>query len=236
MFPFLRDIPKKPPPPYPVHRHLPKTAPFPSDDRIKEIVYGRVEELYNKTQSDATPETPIRNDATFVKSPTLPLITSPESPLMQGEANVFERIIFDCCEEIMQDANDEVIGSFKQRMEFFNPPNRLACLQQHTFKRIFKLLNRPHSSKTEELKAFTGTVNIRSFLPSQVAHLTFNNRRKRDAVDEILIHELYEDEPKWTNFELEENEVRESVTDLRTLLADESSEVQDVSANVTNTE
>lgn len=240
IFPFLREIPNKPPPPYPVHRQLPITPPFPCDERIKEIVYARVEELYGTLNADPIPESPqIRSDATFVKSPSLS-ISSPDSPAAKEDVNVFERIILDCCEEIMHEINAHgklTTETSRQPLTFYNPPNRLTCLQHHTLKRIFKLLNRPaanDSSRNGDAKSYTG---MRSFLPSQVAQLTFNNRRKRDAVDEILIQELYEDEARWTNFDLEEKEIRESVPDLRTLLTDDSSEVQDISTtNVTNTE
>lgn len=241
IFPLLREIPNKPPPPYPVDRQLPKTPPFPADDRIKEIVYHRIKELYEKPASDLSPNTPIRSDATFVKSPTLSVL-SPESPAAteSNEINVFERIILDCCEEIMQEINSpeqQSICVFRQPLEFFNPANRLACYQQYAFKRIFKLLNRSHSddgSKCDESKPFNEM--MRTFLPSQVAQLTFNNRRKRDHVDEILIQELYEDEARWTNFDLEEKEIRDNVPDLRTLLADDSSEIQEISTNASVTE
>lgn len=238
IFPFLREIPNKPPPPYPVHRQLPITPPFPSDDRIKEIIFSRIQELYEKPPADSLTESPIRTDATFVKSPTLS-ITSPDSPAVQDEINVFERIIFDCCEEIMQEisAPEKQTGAVRQPLSFFNPPNRLNCYQEHTLKRIYKLIDRPYASGdgviNDESKSFTG---MRSFLPSQVAQLTYNNRRKRDAVDDILIQELYEDEARWTNFDLEEQEIRESVPDLRTLLADESSDIQETSVNASNTE
>lgn len=238
MFPFLREIPNKPPPPYPIDpvlRQLPKTAPLPSDDRIKEIVYQRVEELYGNQNSTPSLEgTPVRSDATFVKSPSLS-ITSPDSPALVEETNVFERIILDSCEEIMRDISiyDELSsGAFRQPLEFYNPPNRLKCYQQHALRRIFKLLNRQIPSSANESNSY-----MRTFLPSQVAQLTLNNRRKRDAVDEILIHELYEDEIRWTNFEAEEKEIRDNVGDLRMLLADDSvSEVHESSTNATNTE
>ncbi|XP_055300626.1 uncharacterized protein LOC129567583 isoform X2 [Sitodiplosis mosellana] len=240
MFPFLREIPNKPPPPYPVHRQLPITPPFPCDDRIKEIVNRRVEELYMKLNSTQSPETPVRSDATFVKSPSLS-ITSPQSPAVQEETNVFERIILASCEEIMQEISvpeQQLAADFRLPLEFYNPPDRLKCFQQHTIKRIFKLLNRSSDASNGSVgdgdaKLYTG---LRSFLPSQVAQLTFNNRRKRDAVDEILIQELYEDEARWTNFDLEEKEIRDSVTDLKTLLADDSSGAHETSINATNTE
>lgn len=186
--------------------------------------------------STSSPETPVRSDATFVKSPSLP-ITSPDSPALQEDTNVFERIIWDSCEEIMCDIvaqGEQSLGIFRQPLEFYNPPNRLKCYQQYVFKRIFKLINRSttgDSSKDDE--TYSG---IRSILPSQVAQLTFLNRRKRDAVDDILIQELYEDEARWTNFDAEEKEIRDNVTDLRTLLADDSSETHEISTNATNTE
>lgn len=243
LFPFLREIPNKPPPPYPVHRELPKTPPFPSDDRIKEIVNRRVEELYTKLNSPQSPETPIRTDATFVKSPSLS-IASPESPATLEETNVFERIILASCEEIMHEISvpeKQLAAGFRLPLEFYNPPDRLKCFQQHTIKRIFKLLNRPSdASNVSDGGGGGGGVDtktgMRSFLPSQVAQLTFNNRRKRDAVDEILIQELYEDEAQWTNFDVEEKEIRDNVTDLKTLLADDSSGGHETSMNATNTE
>lgn len=224
IFPFLREIPNKPPPPYPAYRQLPKTPPFPSDDRIKEIVFNRIEELYEKSTKSV--QTPVRNDVTFVKSPTLSTSSSdsPSSPpSTQDETNFFERIISDCCAEIVHEivAPEKQPGG-RQLLGFFNPPNRLKCYQEFALNRIFKLLNRPRGN--------------RSILASGVAQLTYSNRRKRDTVDEILIQELYEDEPQWTNFDLEEKEIRDSVPDLRTLLVDDSAEIPETSVNAPNVE
>lgn len=236
IFPVLREIPNKPPPPYPVCRQLRQTPPFPSDDRIKEIVYSRIKELYDKSTTDLI-QTPVQNDATFVKSPSLSTSSSDSSPSpVQDGTNLFEHILSDCCAEIMH----EIVApgkqpSGQQPLGFFNPPNRLKCYQNYVLNRIFKLLNRPHSSdrSTDDgSKTFSG---IRTFLASQVAQL-ISNRRKRDTVDEILIQELYEDESRWTNFDLEEMEIRESVPDLRTLLVDDSAEIQETSVNAPNTE
>lgn len=223
MFPFLREIPNKPPPPYPANRQLPKTPQFPSDDRIKEIVFNRIEELYEKPPEPV--QTPVRSDATFVKSPSLSISSadSPASPSVHEETNLFERIISDCCAEIMREITaPEKQARGRQPLGFFNPPNRLKCYQDFATNRIFKLLNRSHGN--------------RSILASQVAQLTYSNRRKRDTVDEILIQELYEDEARWTNFDLEEKEIRDSVPDLRTLLVDDSSEIPETSVNASTAE
>lgn len=227
IFPILREIPNKPPPPYPVYRQLPKTPPFPSDDRIKEIVFNRIEELYEKSDSF---QTPVRNDATFVKSPTLSISSSDSpSPPAHDETNLFERIISDCCVEVMQEiVVPEKQPGGRQPLGFFNPPNRLMCYQNFALNRVFKLLNRSNSSEFSE---------TRSILTSQVAQLTYSNRtKKRDTVDEILIQELYEDESRWTDFDLEEKEIRESVPDLRTLLVDDSAEILETSVSASNIE
>lgn len=231
----MREIPNKPPPPYPVYRQLPKSPPFPSDERIKVIVYQQVEELYDKSASDLRQSTPTRSDATFVKSPTLS-ISSPETlPFpVQDDSNLFERIIIDCCVEIVHEivAPEKQLGG-RAPIGFFNPPNRLKCYQDYTLHRILKLLNRPQSNDHDESKSFSGA---RSILSSQVAQLTYSNRRKRDSVDEILIQELYENESRWTNFEWEEKEIRESVPDLQALLIDDSAEIPETSVNVSNNE
>lgn len=217
-FPFLREIPNKPPPPYPTHRHPPKTT-LPSDERIKEIVFQNFERLHEVSADDKT----------FIKSPS-PVIASPNGiTTIVNETNaMFERIIVDVCEEIMNefqiDQKHPSLG--KQPIAFYKPPDRLQCLQQHAWHRVKKLLGRPTADGGIRSKA-NATNGVQQMnarcLPSQMANMTCNNRRKRDMVDEILIQELYEDEPKWTNFDLEEQEVRINVKDLSSLLADEPS-------------
>lgn len=240
IFPLLREIPNKPPPPYPAHRQLPKVPTLPSDTKIKEIVFERIETLFSKPKE--LPNTPVINidDETFIKSPTPSFDTSTASPTVANdEQNIFERIILDCCDEFMHDINTNSVTNsiiFKHPLAFYNPPNRLKCLQEHGLKRIYKLLNQPMNS--DSTNAIEGRQSsFRSCLPAHVEQLTFNNRRKREAVDEILFHEMYEEEVHWTNFDAEEEEIRNRVTDLNTLLSTDTSDAQDdVSANLTATE
>lgn len=200
--------------------------------------------MYEKPKTDScVTEAVNANDATFVKSPAATGIDSPiNSPVLLSpsvdETNVFERIVLDCCDEIMCDFdahNNRIVGVYKQplALAFYKPPNRLLCMQQYVLKRIFKLFNGSLGNGTTKSHQQVGASTIR--LPSQVAQLTYNNRRKRDAVDEILIQELYEDEARWTNFDLEEEEIRNSVTDLKTLLADDSSVQEETNTNATTT-
>lgn len=227
--------------------------PFPTSDRIKEIVYERIEQLYresnnepqlqtpitpstnstnnikisinsNVISSPLTPATPHPIDATFICSPSnLSPSLTPTIP------NVYERIIRDCCGEIMEDIKNDA-NAFRQPLAFYNPPNRLLCYQMYALKRIFKLLNRPNDGRHDDCRNST-------LLPPRMARLSTSNRRKRDAVDEILIQELYEDDSKWTNFTLEEEEIRQNFgDDLTKLLVDESLEVHDQSNNTTTGE
>lgn len=204
--------------------------------QIQQIVHERIEQLFNQPKELQRTPTVAVDDATFVKSPTLSFDASLGSPAAQptDDQNIFERIIIDCCDEILHDINTNATvdsNIFKQPLAFFNPPNRLRCLQEHALKRICKLLNRSvgdESSQQMESKQ----IDPRACLPAHVAQLTFNNRRKRDAVDEILFQELYEEEMRWTNFDAEEEEIRNSVTDLNTLLSADASDAQDdVSGN-----
>lgn len=217
-FPFLREIPNKPPPPYPTHRHPPKTT-LPSDERIKEIVFQNIERLHLSPADDET----------FTKPSEAPPIGATITTTSINETNaMFERIIVDVCEEIMNEFNlDQKHPSLgKQPIAFYKPPDRLQCLQEHAWRRVKKLLGRATCDvgARSRANATNGVQQLNArCLPSQMANMTCNNRRKRDMVDEILIHELYEDEPKWTNFDLEELEVRLNVKDLSSLLADEPS-------------
>lgn len=193
-------------------------------------------------------ENPI--DTTFIKSPEHNASNnSQNSPPYTNDQNIFERIILDVCDEIMTELSQQgkyPEGIFKQPLSFFKPPNRLLCIQQYALKRIFKLLGRsnnlPLASPTKSAgpsgsnyigiipNANVSIQGIR-YLPSQMANMTFNNRRKRDLVDEILIQEMYEDEHKWTNFDIEELEVKSNVKDLMSLLTDAEDSIEDTSTD-----
>lgn len=123
-------------------------------------------------------------------------------------------------EDLKKDTN-----AFRAPLAFYNPPNRLLCYQMYALKRIYKILNRPCDGRHDDC-------NDSTLLQPLMARLSTSNRRKRDAVDEILIQELYEDDSKWTNFTLEEEEIRRNFGDDLTkllLLVDESLEVHDQS-------
>lgn len=184
---FLREIPNKPPPPYVPPAHgSPMNAIHPTDERIKEIVYRRINELYN-TISD----TPTATE----KSPSI---------LSENITNVYERIILDVCKECIAELDIDQSTSnsmkFKQRLAFYNPPNRLEYIQEFTLSKVKKLLDPNNTS--------IGTA-------TQIGACV---KRKRDLVDEMLVMEMVEDEGKWSNFDLEEKEVIETIVEQIILL------------------
>lgn len=190
---YLREIPNKPPPPYVPPAHgSPMTTIFPSNDRIQEITFRRIAELYAEH---------IIGESTAIEH----IPKSSTSILDENITNIYERIVLDICQECFGEIQQHLPNSptylraqkYKSPLAFYNPPNRLLCAQQFVLKRIKSLLN---------VTGATGTGVHHQRSPQMVA-LACTSRRKRDVVDEILIQELMEDESKWTNFDVEEMQV-----------------------------
>lgn len=166
----------------------PMNTIHPTDDRIKDIVYRRIGELYS------------------ISDPTTATDKS-QSILSENITNIYERIILDVCKECITelDIDASTINSmkFKQQLAFYNPPNRLEYVQQFALKRVHKLLD-PNGS-------CLGNATTQSGGGACV-------KRKRDVVDEMLVLEMIEDESKWSNFDLEEKEVIENIVEQIVLL------------------
>lgn len=167
-YPLIREIPNKPPPPYPQHR-LPIAPILPSIEYIKELVFTRIEQLYygilNNTEHLA--------DTTNVMSPTL----------TQPVINVYNSIFLDICAEFMAEFKQQQKYSghvFKQPLACYNPPNRLIYLQECVVARIFKLLGLQLGSA-----AARSVIQSSCNKSTPVAFVMVNNRRKRDLVDEV---------------------------------------------------
>lgn len=226
-FPFLREIPNKPPPPYPTYRHPVAPKPLPPDDEIKAIVYNRIEQLYTDYMADIenptnttytlSPHTSAAPSVSTVAGQTVHT-TSLSPTHNENSTNIYERIFLNICDEFMADFKQQhkYAGlTHKQPLAFYNPPNRLHCMQDYVVKRIHKLLGRQQTS---------AQLNDNNRKQPQIAYMIVKNRRKRDLVDEILIQELMEDEHKWTNFDVEEMEVQNNTNDGLTYIAEESIE------------
>lgn len=166
---------------------------------MREIIHQQIQQIYDI--SKAKSENVVAN-ATFIMSPKTQFNAEQQSsselasPTDQLHSyNLYERIFVNICEEIMEEMQQQESNhrthAYKQPLAFFNPPNRLNCLKEFVVKRIQKLLGRQNHS-----------------IQPQISYMIAKNRRKRDLVDEILIQELLEDEQKWTNFDVEEEEIQ----------------------------
>lgn len=159
----------------------------PTDGRIKEIVYRRIGELHNSISDTTTTVT-----------------EKSQSILSENITNVYERIILDVCKECIAELDIDpstMNGTkFKQRLAFYNPPNRLEYVQEFALKKVQKLLD-PNSSGMGTATQIGASV-----------------KRKRDLVDEMIVMEMIEDESKWSNFDLEEREVIENIVEQIVLL------------------
>lgn len=186
---FLREIPNKPPPPYvpPAHGSAilqAITTIFPSEDRLKELVFRKISELFTNL-----PTQQIQSKQH--------LITSMRRS--NHITNIYERIIVDICFECLtkysfleQTQFSVKLSNCKYPLAFFNPPNRLSCTQEFVYNQV---------------KSLFGIDKVCQ-LPKPMVCI----KRKRDFVDEILVQEMIEDDSIWTNFEEEKKEVLDKVS------------------------
>lgn len=168
------------------------TAIFPSENRIREIVYQRIQQLY--------------------ESSTLLDNQLPSSD--SNVTNIYERILIDLCTQCFAELPNNStqcypnvpVDQIKQPLAFYNPPNRLECIQQHILKRVQKLLRNGGNATTTN--ASTGKTTH----PLSGGGRLVSSKRKRDLVDEILVQEMLEDDALWTNFDVERIEVLRNVS------------------------
>lgn len=240
------------------------TAIFPSDARIRDIVYRRVEQLL------APHPTGVASDGERASTGTDENIT-----------NIYERIALDICVECLDDMQPDTgspVGSgvathhqqpqqpahFKHPLAFYNPPDRLECMQLHVLRRVKKLLRYPHASSPNGSHASTPSTGVPVSPPNgghaatdgsgagqqsaeqstnaadatphsgHVRRLQVNGSGSGGAVgsgcgakrklwwNEILLHEMMEDDATWTNFDAERSEVLHTVSDeiVRMLVAE----------------
>ncbi|KAL1379845.1 hypothetical protein pipiens_003709 [Culex pipiens pipiens] len=189
---FLREIPNKPPPPYiPPANGSPLALIFPTEQRIDELIEDRTRHLFHS--SDATP--PLTSDHV---------------------TNIYEKLVLDMCAELFTDlraptpdVSFRTVRHDKRPLAFFNPPNALNCLQHHMKRKVKKILN-------EETLAQQQQQNLHHcpmpYLGMAVPGIG-GAKRKRDQVDEILAQEMCDEEPRWTNFDREEIEVKERIVE-----------------------
>lgn len=183
---YVREIPNKPPPPYVPPAHgSPMTTIFPSEERIKDITFRRTKELYHEILNIDT------KDENGKKPPSV---------LDEKITNIYERIILDICKEYLTEYKPILTSAdpnnFHSALAFFNPPDRLQCMQEFIYKEVRKNL------------AMDKNTSDKNHIYSVYGH-----RGKRDHIGEIIIQEMFEEDNIWSNFYVEEEEVLELILD-----------------------
>lgn len=118
--------------------------------------------------------------------------------------NIYERVISDVCKEVYNEFNspgNKMNQNYLNKLSLYNPPDRLKAMQLHILEKIKQLLlfNKVEGPSTIQIGGGGG--------------------KKRDHVDEILIREMFENNSNWTNFDLEELEVKNNIfNDVKNLM------------------
>uniref|UniRef100_A0A1S4H001 Centrosome-associated protein 350 n=1 Tax=Anopheles gambiae TaxID=7165 RepID=A0A1S4H001_ANOGA len=230
---FFREIPNKPPPPYiPPANGSPLALLFPPDARIDELIDGRVEQLH---RDRVAPES-LRSDhvTNVYEKLILDMCVEFYRDLRPAEPTVSFRTI----------AHD------KRPLVFHNPPDALGCMKDYIRAKIRRVLSDAqltlqqqqqqhqqhqlllHHQLQQQQPAHSQLHHHHHHLLHHGGHCAATaslpflygngcaSKRKPDQVDEILKQETHDDDARWTNFDREEIEVKDRITDelLKSLL------------------
>lgn len=210
--PLIREIPNKPPPPYvPPAHDSPMAALMPSDARIRDIVSLRVEELL--LWSSSLPQQQSSSSA--------PLAAVDDSNI----TNIYERIALDMSAECVAELlAADAQPHFRRPLAFHNPPDRMQCMQKFVLQRVQKLLGQHSSAAAPALanpRRPQPTINYVKRLLNNSVSGSFDGHGFAELADsrrklwwnDILLHEMMEDDATWTNFDTERLEVLDSVSE-----------------------
>lgn len=106
--------------------------------------------------------------------------------------NIYERIILDICREYLEEHNEIIREgdptNFHSQLAFFNPPNRLRCIQDAIYKevRLCLAMDKNQPKRTQIYSVYG---------------------QKPDHIGKIIIQEMYDEDDRWCNFHREESEV-----------------------------
>ncbi|XP_039443451.1 centrosome-associated protein 350-like [Culex pipiens pallens] len=189
---FLREIPNKPPPPYiPPANGSPLALIFPTEQRIDELIEDRTRHLFH---------------------------SSDDTPALSSDhvTNIYEKLVLDMCGELFTDlraptpdVSFRTVRHDKRPLAFFNPPNALNCLQHHMKRKVKKILNEETLAQQQQQNLHHCPMPYLGMAAPGIG----GAKRKRDQVDEILAQEMCDEEPRWTNFDREEIEVKERIVE-----------------------
>ncbi|XP_065081061.1 centrosome-associated protein 350-like [Ochlerotatus camptorhynchus] len=188
---FFREIPNKPPPPYiPPANGSPLALIFPPESRINDLIETRTKELY---------------------------LDEPAAEMLGSDhvTNIYEKLILDMCKELFTDVRPpspdvsfRTVRHEKRPLAFYNPPDRLVCLQSYMKQKIKRILNEDSLLQQQQHQ-----LNLHHCPMPFLMFAGSSAKRKRDQVDEILAQEMFDEEARWTNFDREEIEVKERIVE-----------------------
>ncbi|XP_053673514.1 uncharacterized protein LOC128723773 [Anopheles nili] len=226
---FFREIPNKPPPPYiPPANGSPLALLFPCELRIDELIDGRVEELHRDRIA------PERLGSDHVTNVYEKLILDMCNELYRDLRPADPTVSF------------RTIPHDKRPLVFHNPPDALYCMKDYLRQKVRRVLSEAQLALQQQQHQHQ-QAQLLLHHQLQQAHPTASqlhhhhllhhhcattvpfmfangcaNKRKPDQVDEILKQETHDDDPRWTNFDREEIEVKNRITDelLKSLLTE----------------
>ncbi|XP_058056837.1 uncharacterized protein LOC131208202 [Anopheles bellator] len=230
---FFREIPNKPPPPYiPPANGSPLALLFPPETRIDELIDGRLEELYHQR----LPAERLCSDhvTNVYEKLTLDMCNELFRDLRPPEPTVsFRALTHDkrplafynppdklgCLRDYLRRKVKRILNEEQQQQHHLvqaqNPLqyhqqqwlHHLQHHQQHHLHHYHQ--NQVHQQQQQQQQLLHQCATV----PLVYANGACAGKRKRDQVDEILAEEMHDDDAHWTNFDREEVEVKDRITD-----------------------
>uniref|UniRef100_A0A182P2W1 Uncharacterized protein n=1 Tax=Anopheles epiroticus TaxID=199890 RepID=A0A182P2W1_9DIPT len=232
---FFREIPNKPPPPYiPPANGSPLALLFPSEARIDELIDGRVEELH---RDRIAPETLHSDHVTNVyEKLILDMCKEFYRDLRPAEPTVSFRTIPHDKRPLVFHNPPDPLRCMKDYLRVkirrvLNDAQVALQQQQHQHQQHQLLLHhqlqqqqQPHPSHSQLQHHHHLLHHHHGHCAAAAMPFLYGNgcasKRKPDQVDEILKQETHDDDARWTNFDREEIEVKDRITEelLKSLL------------------
>ncbi|XP_052864243.1 uncharacterized protein LOC128270856 [Anopheles cruzii] len=234
---FFREIPNKPPPPYiPPANGSPLALLFPPETRLDELIDERLEELYHQRlpaeQLCSDHVTNVYEKLTLDMCNELFRDLRPPEPTVSFRALTHDKrpLAFynppdklGCLRDYLRRKVKRILNEEQQQqhhhhslVQALNPLqyqqqwlHHLQHHQQHHHLHHYhqQQIHQQQQQQQQQLLHQCATV------PLVYANGACAGKRKRDQVDEILAEEMHDDDAHWTNFDREEVEVKDRITD-----------------------
>lgn len=199
---FMREIPNKPPPPY-------KPPEFPA---VSSVIPARADQVKKYVDQAATVLYPASVNGT--------LLAEQPAELSAEDKMNSKRFVFDLCKEIALDlckpTCDSNVPSWKRPKNTFNA---LVCKKPVNKDDFISIMNK----KVLQLLNFEPVIRKDSLIVRW-------SRKKRDHVDEILVLESQTEEANWTNYDVDEQIIKDNLTSeiLNSLISETAQVMNDI--------